>query len=94
MKNISMTNERRDLIHKVMDGHLKILPTMHALTHYRHCDNFLKWLDKNRIRGIDLEQWLQTYFNNSVMSMVKFIIKTNEKNQEYKPIVLNQDWVK
>lgn len=89
-----MDQVRRDLIHTAMDGELAVLPIFHQLSHYRSCDNFLKWLIANRIIGQTLLDWLKIEHSNSVMAMVQFIVKNCNKDRNIRPIILNKDWLK
>ncbi len=88
----NLTQERKNLMHKVMDGNLSLVHYMHQLDRFLHCDNILKWLIQNRIIGKTLQEWIEINFNRSTLSMVQFIIKYREKNSEYKPIIKNKDW--
>ena len=87
-----MDNETRDLFQMVMNGKYELLPIMHQLSRYRDHKKFLKWLFLNGITGQNLFEWLKIKFNNSTMSMVKFIVKHHNKNIEEKPIFLGRDW--
>ena len=89
-----MSPFRREMMLRVVDGNPTLIPVMHQLTHYRDCDKFLKWLITNNITSKNLVEWLRDTFRNSTMSMVKFIIKKNNKDNETKPIILNKDWFK
>lgn len=91
---MTFTQERKDLMHLVMNEKFELLPIFHQLAHYRDCDRFLRWLLQNNITGSNLVDWIKTIHKNSVMSMVKFIVKFNEKNREEKAIVLGRDWIK
>jgi len=91
---MNFKQERKDLMHVVMNGKFELLPILHQLTHYKDCDKFLKWLHLNNITGINLIEWLKINHNGSLMGMVKFIIKYQNKNREENPIILGRDWVK
>lgn len=88
-----MTPLRRELIFKVIDEDQSLIPTMHQLNHYVHCDKFLAWLINNRLTGKNFKEWFKEKHQNSVMSLVQFIIKHSEKNKEVKPLILNKDWI-
>ena len=87
-----MTPIRRKLITRVMNDSLELLPVLHQLSRYKRCDNFLKWLIKNRITGQTLIEWLRIEHSGSVIFMVQFMIKHQYKNKEYRPIILGKDW--
>lgn len=80
-------------MHIAMDGNSLLAPIMHQLSHYRDCDKILKWLIRNKIVGFNLFDWLKIEHQNSLMSMVKFIVKSHNKDREEKPIILNKDWI-
>ena len=91
-KNRTLSDQRKNLMLNVISGNNLIVPIMHQLTHYRDCDNFLKWLVMNKIQGKNLIDWLKVNFDSSVLLMVQFIIKHNNKNKEIEPIIKNKDW--
>ncbi len=88
-----MTPKRKNLMHKVINDQMALVPIMHQLDRYTHCDKFLTWLIRNKITGQNLVEWLKIYHNNSIMNMVKFIIKTVEKSKDLPAIIYNKDWV-
>jgi hypothetical protein len=88
-----MTNSTRGLMHKAMDGVVTLTPIMHQLSRYKTCDNILRWLISNRITGHNLADFVKVQHENSIMSMVKFIVKNQTKSKEEKAIVLGKDWV-
>ena len=89
-----MKKERRELMLSVINDYPPCIPIMHQLSHYVHCDKFLRFLLLNKITGRDLFDWVKIEFNNSIMAMVQFIVKYCNKNKETKPIYLNKDWIK
>ena len=88
-----MNEKRNELIRIVVNGNPGLIPFMYQLAHYVKCNMFLEWLIKNNIIGRNLIDWLKIYHQNSIMNMVKFIIKSHNKNKEYHPIILNKDWI-
>lgn len=88
-----MNNKTRDLIHKCLNENLKLLPLMHQLTSYRDIDRILNWLIMNNLTGKNLEEWIKGNFENSVMSMVKWIIMHQNKEKDYRPIIYGRDWI-
>lgn len=84
--------ETKTLMHTVINGNMTVVPVMHQLSRYRDCQKFLKWLIINNITGHNLLDWLKIDFDNSVMGMVKFIVKTHNKDKDLKPIILGKDW--
>lgn len=87
-----MNPKRRELMHRAMNHELKLVPVMHQLARYKHCDKILLWLISANIIGKDLLEFLQLEFNNSVMAMVQFIVMRNEKNKEIKSMIIGRDW--
>lgn len=95
MKNkMNLSPKTKELMHSVMDGNLAVVPILHQLSHYRDVDKFLVWLNRNNIKGQNLIEFLKFEHQNSVMGMVKFIVKSHNKNRDLKPIVIGRDWIK
>ena len=76
-----------------MNDNVLLAPIMHQISHYKYRDGILKWLINNNITGYNLVDWLKINHGNSVMGMVKFIIKHHNKEFEERPIILNKDWL-
>ena len=89
-----MSNKTKDLMLIVVNDNPVLIPVMHQLSHYVYRDVILKWLLNNNIIGRNLADWLKITHNNSILGMVKFILRIHNKDQEEKAIVLNRDWVK
>lgn len=87
-----ITSYRKELVSMAMDDKFDLLPVMHQISRYRSCDKILKWLILNKITGLILLDWLRNYHKNSVMGMVKFIIKSDNKDRKECAIILNKDW--
>lgn len=87
-----LTKERKELMMQVVDDDLTVIPIMHQLSRYVHCDKFLKWLIANRITGKDLRYWLTFQHANSVMTMVQFIIMKVNREKVFRPVLLGKDW--
>lgn len=94
MVNTKLSSTRKDLMHLVINDNPVLVPIIHQLTHYRCCDSFLKWLVINKITGRNLVEWLKIQHENSVMSMVQFIIMKQNKERSKIPLILNKDWVR
>jgi len=95
MQNIKrnfLSQLTKDLMQNVTDNSLELLPLMHQLSRYNDRNMILKWLIRNRITGVNLIEWLKIYHQNSIMNMVKFIVKSHNRDKEFKPIILNKDW--
>jgi len=89
-----LTSRTKQLMHQAMDGNVQLVPIMHQLSHYTSINGILTWLIRNRITGYNLVDWLKINHNNSLMGMVKFIIKHHNKDLEERAIILGRDWVK
>lgn len=88
-----MQNSTKELMHIAMGNKaIELLPIMHQLSRYRDVDRILKWLIQNRITGNNLHEYVRDTFKNSVMSMVKFIVKYSNKNRELAPVIIGKDW--
>jgi hypothetical protein len=89
-----LTNKTKDLMHKTIDGNIRLIIIMHHLSHYRYCDDILSWLLRAGLKGKALEGWLTDNFKNSVLSMVKYIVKKINMSNDTKPVYLGKDWLK
>ena len=86
-----MTNSRRDLMFKVMDGRREILPYLHHFDHYAQCDLILSWLIKSRLVGKQFLDWSAVQFGNSLMGPAKFIISRMGRSDG--KIEMGRDWL-
>lgn len=84
---------RKELILKTINGDINLVETMHSLTRYRDCDRILKWLLRNNIKGSNLSDWIKINHSNSILNMVKFVVKCANNEREIKPIIYNKDWI-
>ena len=87
-----MSQEAKELMHKVMDGQIVLVPVIHQLTRYVDHEKFLKWLVINKITGANLLDWIKINFRGSLLEMVKYIIKINNREREIAPIYYGKDW--
>lgn len=90
----TLNDETKNLMLRVTDDNSSLIPIMHQISHYRYRNNILRWLIHNRIIGNNLLEWLKIDHDNSVMGMVRFIIKSNNKDKEFKTIIMHRDWIK
>lgn len=89
-----LSNKTKDLMKIVINDNMYLVPIMHQLSHYTYRDGILNWLIDNRLVGYNLLDWLKINHDNSVLGMVKFIIKHHNKSLEEKEIRINRDWIK
>lgn len=70
-----MTDNRRDLFFKVMDGHWEALKGLMAMMNqHRHCDVMLTWLVKNQLTGVKFMAWYQEKFAPNPRRMFHHIL--------------------
>lgn len=89
-----MNPKTKELMHVVINGNLALVPIMHQLSHYRDINKFLSWLNRNHIVGNNLVEWLQLTHQNSVLNMVKFIVKRHNKGIQNNELIFGKDWIK
>lgn len=89
-----ISSQRRELIFKVLDDFINpgMLRVVHELTNYRYCDNILLWLIANKITGKELNEFLNIQFKGSILSMVQYVVKIINKDNEIKPIIYGKDY--
>lgn len=88
---IPMTNKRRDILLRLIDGCNNNVHIAHQLTRYKDCDGICAWIIQHGYAGENLCPWLRGQFNNSILTMVAWIVAKNSK-QKIKPILLGRDW--
>lgn len=69
-----ISDKRRELMMRVMDGHPDLVGVMHILHGYKFCDNFLIWMVEHRFTGTNLKEIIVKKFRSSVPDLVSFII--------------------
>lgn len=73
--NPTLSNKRRDLMHRVMDGETDLAGTMHILNGYKFCDNFLIWMIAHKWTGKNLKEIIIKQFHSSIPSLVNYIVE-------------------
>lgn len=73
-----MTNERRDLMFRAMDGHSDLAGSMHILNQYVDCDKILKWLIRHNCTGNNLREVIVKQFGSSVYRLVEHIVTVDQ----------------
>ncbi len=77
---LPLTPERKELMHRVMDGQPDLAGIMHMLHHYKYCDEILSWLVEHNYTGKNLVDWVLNKFRKSVPDMVAYVVfKHNKK---------------
>jgi len=69
-----ISDERRELMHRVMDGQSDLAGAMHILHGYKYCDNFLKWMIENRFTGLHLREIIVKKFRSSMPALVDYMV--------------------
>lgn len=70
-----ITDGRRELMMRAMDGNNDLIGTMHILHHYDHCDSFLTFLIANGYTGKNLADFLVNKFGGSVPRLVEYLVE-------------------
>lgn len=73
-KAARISDERRELMHRVMDGNSELAGVMHILHGYKYCDNFLKWMIENRFTGRNLQEIIVKKFRSSMPEFVDYMV--------------------
>lgn len=90
--DLRMTDRRRDLLLRVMDGDYAALPFLHHFdSHFVRCDEILEWLIKNRLTGREFVAWTRMWKGTTPFSLGRFILSRVQKDQEQK-IIHGKDW--
>ena len=93
-KQIEMSDVRRGLIFSVLDNTPSLLPIMHYMTNWKHCDRMLLWLKENKITGKNLESWIKIQWGGTkLQAMSKFLEMKALKNVEIRPTILGDNWM-
>jgi len=87
-----LNEDVKNLMHMVMDGNLNLVAIMHQLHRYKDHKIILTWLIRNRIMGNNLVDWLKINHDNSVLGMVKEIVRRHNKEATEKSMILGKDW--
>lgn len=87
-----MTEKRRELMHKCMDGQFHLAPLMHELDRYRRCDEVLNWLYMHKIVGKELQLFLFQAFRMAIDNMVKWILSKVDKEKQLRPTIIGRDY--
>lgn len=69
-----ISDRRRELMHRAMDGMTELGPTMFILHHYTHCDNILTWLILNGWTGKNLADRIVRQFGSSIPQLVDYVV--------------------
>jgi hypothetical protein len=86
-----MTNQRRELIFRAMDGNHNALPILHFISNWYRCDQIISWLIENRITGTQLCQFANKQFGNKLLSMCQFILMKLDHHNEVRPVYVGKD---
>ena len=69
-----MTQKRRELMYRAMDGMHDLVGVMHILDHYKFCDNILIWLICHKYTGKNLQDLVVKRFHSSVPALVEYVV--------------------
>jgi hypothetical protein len=87
-----MTNAERDFYLRIIDEQPGLMPVAYEISKYKHSLDIQVWLLKNKITGKILQSWLKEEFDNSIMSMIKYIIKRVNSDKELPRIIGGVDY--
>lgn len=69
-----------------------VLPHLHFITGFIHCDRILDWLLKNRLTGDDIVQKIKIEHRGSQLDFVKWVIACMNKEREKRPVIIGRDY--
>ena len=87
-----MSNTQKDFYLRIIDQDPRVIPIAHGISRYKNQLDISIWLIRNKITGEILLDFLKVNFENSIMSMVKFIIMKINKDNQIKPIYAHKDY--
>jgi hypothetical protein len=69
-----VTEERKQLMLEVMDGHPKLPEHLVHINRFERCDEILRWLIKNEITGARFVEWVRFEHRGSVLQACNTIL--------------------
>lgn len=90
---MQMTENRRQLLLQICDGHPGLPPYLYHLTRFRRCDEILGWLVQNRITGKRFLEWVVGEHNRSILNAGAQVIARLEREKKSRPILADQDYL-
>lgn len=89
-----MTDSRRELILKCIDGDQRLLHLMHAFTMFYRCDEMLQWLIVNKLTGLALYDWSHSEsFAGSYFQTAKFVLTKVKREKELQAVIGGKDFI-
>jgi len=89
---IEMSDRRRELILRLVDGDPDSLVLAYLLTQYTRCDTIIAWLIRQNITGKKFSDWVKYEWEKSVLTMVKHILKKVDSDVTTRPILIGPDF--
>lgn len=74
-----LTELRREMILRVVDGQMDLTPIMYHYHHLVRCDEVLAWLIRHGITGHIFRSWFYSEHKGSILGSVGFVLKQIEK---------------
>jgi hypothetical protein len=76
---IEMSQSRKELMHRTMDGDSQLAGCMHVFSQYKFCDNFLLFMIAHNFTGKVFREMLIKQFGGNPHMMIQWIVKSARK---------------
>lgn len=77
---------------RLVDGRNDLLHHIYMLNNFVHGEAIADWLLKRGLKGALLKEWLLSEFQDSVLEMVKHVVKDVNRARTTKPIIVGEDY--
>ena len=89
----NMTPQKRELIQRVIDGDLRLLPLMHQLDGFTHSMRMFTWLNQNKIVGVELYALWTLNFKSSWLGLGKWVVMMINKDNQIRKVIAGKDYI-
>lgn len=86
-----MNEIRRQMMLKIADDEMRVLPILYHADRLTRCDEVLMYLIKNNITGIKLLNYFQDQ-NNSILNLLSDILRRVNKESKKQKILAGKDY--
>lgn len=90
---IHISDQRRDLMFRVLDGEAGLLPLMFHFQKMRRCDRMLSWLVKNELTGRKLVGWIKHEQEGSFLKTLAFVQSKVNGDLGIKPVLVGEHYL-
>lgn len=92
---MDMSESRRELFLRVVDGDMRLPPYLFNWAQRPACDVVCKWLIKHNMTGKVLHDWMRANFKNSMDLPFKWVFSKVQRDPELakRPTLLERDYI-